>query len=73
MKIYKVFFCNYTNGMRREIGRGRTVKKANKAIIRFLNKKNYKSYYWRSWEENGCTRIDVGSWFEFFDIKEEVI
>ena len=72
MKIYRVFFFN-TRGMRREIGKGRTAKKANKVIVRFLNEKNYKSHYWRFWEEDGCTRIDVGSWSEFFDVKEEVI
>lgn len=72
MKIYKVFFFN-NYGMRREIGKGRTVKKARKTISRFLDKKNFKSYYWRTWEENGCLRVDVGSWSEFFDIKEEVI
>jgi len=73
MKIYRVFFFN-TSGMRREIGKGRTAKKANKVIVRFLNAKNYKPYYWRTWEEeDGCTRMDVGSWYEFFDVKEEVI
>lgn len=72
MKIYRVFFFN-TSGMRREIGKGRTAKKARKIISKFLNEKKFKSYYWRTWEEDGCIRIDVGSWSEFFDIKEEVI
>ncbi len=72
MQIYKVFFLN-ADGVEREIGKGRTIKKARRAVSRFLALKNYKSYYWRTWEENGNLRIDVGSWSEFFDIKKEVI
>ena len=34
----------------------------------------FKSYYTRIWEEDGRTKIDVGSWTEFFytDLKYEV-
>lgn len=34
--------------------------------------KKFKSYYTRTWEENGRTKIDVGSWNEFFytDLEE---
>lgn len=28
--------------------------------------KQFKSYYMRTWKENGMTKIDVGSWSEFF-------
>ena len=28
--------------------------------------KQFKSYYIRTWEEDGRTKIDVGSWSEFF-------
>ena len=42
-------------------------------IRNFLDDHNYKSYYVRSWEENGRIKYDVGSWTEFFytDLKEE--
>lgn len=35
-------------------------------IKAFLEKHNYKSYYTRTWEKNGITWYDVGSWSEFF-------
>lgn len=45
-----------------------------KAIHEFINKcnenkpenKKFKSYYTRTWTEDGNTIIDVGSWSEFF-------
>lgn len=42
-------------------------------IRNFLDEHNYKSYYIRSWEEDGRIKYDVGSWSEFFytDLKEE--
>ena len=42
-------------------------------IRNFLEEHNYKSYYMRSWEENGRIKYDVGSWSEFFytDLKED--
>lgn len=35
--------------------------------------KRFKIHYIRTWEENGRTKIDVGSWSEFFytDLKRE--
>lgn len=44
-----------------------TKEQANKVIDNFLNKYNYKSYYWRRWvEEDDREWIDVGSHSEFF-------
>lgn len=42
-------------------------------IRNFLDDHNYKSYYIRSWEEDGRIKYDVGSWSEFFytDLKED--
>lgn len=71
MKIYKVFYK--TGGTTREIGRGRNLKKAQRVIYKFLEEKHYKSPYWRSWYDDYGYWFDVGSWFEFFCIKEEVI
>lgn len=36
------------------------------AIKRFLDEHNYKSYYTRTWDEDGWRHYDVGSWSEFF-------
>lgn len=71
MKIYRVF---YKSGeITKEIGKGRNLRKAEYIIYRFLKEKHYTSPYWRfSYDENGVW-IDVGSWSEFFNIKEEVI
>ena len=33
---------------------------------KYPNRKPFKSYYTRSWVENGRTILDVGSWSEFF-------
>lgn len=36
------------------------------AIKRFLDKHNFKSYYTRTWDEDGFRHYDVGSHVEFF-------
>ena len=74
MKIYKVYFTNPSRRTSREIGRNRSLKKAERVIYRFLENKNYKVPYLRFWYDE-CQRYvyDVGSWSEFFYIKEEVI
>ena len=72
MKIYTVFYKS--NKTRKEIGRNRSLKKAERVIYRFLKSKNYKAPYWRYWyDECQGYCYDVGSWSEFFYIKEEVI
>ena len=53
-----------------------------KCIYQFIDQRNenkpenkqFKSYYIRTWQEDGRTKIDVGSWSEFFwtDLKYEV-
>ena len=75
MKIYTVYFINDSRGICRIIGKGRNYKQANKIIHKFLNFKNYKSHYWRTWrpDYDDTTWIDVGSWSEIFCIKKEVI
>lgn len=43
-------------------------------IYKFIDQRNegkpankrFKPYYIRTWEENGRTKVDVGSWSEFF-------
>jgi len=62
-----------------DLGQERVIMKVNNfndvftGIRNFLDEHNYKSYYIRSWEEDGRIKYDVGSWTEFFytDLKEE--
>ena len=71
MKIYKVF---YKSGeITKEIGKGRNLRKAEFIIFRFLKEKHYTSPYWRHWCDDCGHWYDVGSWSEYFNIKEEVI
>jgi len=61
-------------------GQERVIMKVNDfndvftGIRNFLEEHNYKSYYIRSWEEEGRIKYDVGSWSEFFytDLKEDI-
>lgn len=73
MNIYKVYFTNPSRRTSRKIGEGRTLKQAHKVIFRFLNNHNYNSPYQRMWKDKDGIWVDVGSWSEFFNIKEEVI
>lgn len=43
-----------------------TQEDARLVMKHFLDERNYKSYYTRSWEHNGARWYDVGSWSEFF-------
>lgn len=71
----KLIFEN-SYGDERVIAECKDFKDAMKAINAFIltcNRNNpkdrqFKSYYTRSWEENGRTKIDVGSHTEFFYI-----
>ena len=67
--MYKVIFKN-SKGQEREIGTDVDMNGAYKIIDKFLDDHNFKSYYKRVWEENGRTKVDVGSWSEFFYIVE---
>ena len=63
-----------SKGNEREIANCETRQEVSKSIDQFIdncnkkcpNRKPFKSYYTRSWVENGRTILDVGSWFEFF-------
>ena len=71
MKIYRVF---YKSGkVTKEIGKGRNLKKAERIIYKFLEEKHYTAPYWRFWCDGYGYWYDVGSWSEYFNIKEEVI
>ena len=60
-------------GIKRQIYDCETWEDVCRAINKFIEQKNegkpedkkFKSYYMRTWEEDGMTKIDVGSWNEF--------
>ena len=69
----KLWFRN-SEGNERVIAECETWQEVNKSIDQFIddcnktwpNRKPFKSYYIRSWVEDGRTIFDVGSWSEFF-------
>ena len=69
-----LYFEN-SSGKRRVICDCETWEEVNKSINEFIDQCNaakpagvapFKSYYTRVWEEDGLTKIDVGSHTEFF-------
>lgn len=68
--MMKLYFRN-CYGTERLIAECQTVQEVHKEIKKFLDEHNYKSYYLRSWkEDNGDIVVDVGSYTEFFIIKD---
>lgn len=67
--MYKVIFEN-SRKQEREIGTAVNMDSAYDVIDKFLEEHNYKSYYKRVYGVNGRTKVDVGSWSEFFYIEE---
>lgn len=69
----KLWFRN-SEGVEREIANCETRQEVHASINKFVddcnkkwpNRKPFKSYYTRSWVENGRTILDIGSWSEFF-------
>ena len=69
--MYKVEFQGMS-GERRVIGVATTEDWCYRIINEFLAEKNYKCYYTRTWKVDGkTTKVDVGSWSEFFFITED--
>ena len=66
--MYLVYFEN-SHGERRVIGAAFSRSGADMVISDFLNDHNYTAYYWRVTENENETFIDVGSWSEFFYIR----
>lgn len=64
----KLFFKN-SKGEERLIAEPSNREEVIKAINKFLDEHNFKSYYMRVWEENDRLKIDVGSHTEFFFLK----
>ena len=55
-----------SNGEHRLLATDITEEDAYKEMQKFMNKHKFKSYYTRSWEQDGVKTYDVGSWTEFF-------
>jgi len=63
-----------SQGIKRQICDCQTWQEVNKSIDEFIAQANthkapekaFKCYYIRTWEEDGMTKIDVGSHTEFF-------
>jgi len=69
MKVY--FLDSYDN--KREIAEVQTTKEVWSVINKFLEERNYKSYYTRMWYKDNMTWIDVGSHSEFFLVDEDIV
>lgn len=52
----------------REIGRPWSEQEAFQIMKNFMNERNYKSYYVRSWTEKNIIIYDVGSHTQFFKL-----
>ena len=55
-----------SNGEHRLLTTDVTENEAFEEMQKFMDEHNFKSYYTRSWEEDGVKWYDVGSWSEFF-------
>lgn len=62
---YLVKFENSAGGLR-PIGQADTIEKCWNIIFKFLEERNYKSYYQRVHIDDGIMCIDVGKHNEFF-------
>lgn len=68
MALLKLYFKN-CQGEERLIAECETVQETHTEIKKFLDEREYVSYYSRSWGNEENIVIDVGSHSEFFVIK----
>ena len=68
----KVYFLDSYND-KRELAEVQTKEEVWSIINKFLEERNYKSYYTRMWYEDNMTWIDVGSHSEFFLVDENIV
>ena len=64
----KLLFQN-SQGKERIIAEVNSFAEANEEMDRFMDERNFKSYYKRVWDEDGRIKVDVGSWTEFFFVE----
>lgn len=66
----KLFYVNCCADNWKFLGNYSDERDVNRRIQQFLDEHNYKSYYTRTWVENGSKWFDVGSHTEFFVVRE---
>lgn len=64
----KLLFKN-SQGEERVVAEVNSFAEANEEMDRFMEERNFKSYYKRVWDEDGRLKVDVGSWTEFFFVE----
>lgn len=66
MNEIRSLYFQRSNGEHRLLATDVTEDEAYKEMEKFMNERNFESYYTRSWEQDGVKWYDVGSWSEFF-------
>ena len=66
--MIKVYFVK-SQTEKRLIAEVNTIEEVWAEINKFMQERNYKSYYQRLMKTDSGTRVDVGSWTQFFDIE----
>ena len=64
----ELYFQN-SRDLERLIAECETVQEVHEEIDKFLDERNFKCYYTRTWGREDCVMVDVGSHSEFFKIK----
>lgn len=58
-----------SNGSERVIAEVNSFAEANEEMDKFMEERNFQSYYKRLWDRDGRLMVDVGSWTEFFIVE----
>lgn len=64
----KLIFQN-SEGKERVIAEVDSFEDACDEMDKFMEERNFKSYYKRIWEKNGRLIVDAGSWSEYFIVE----
>ena len=77
MNEIRNLYFQRSNGEHRLLATDVTEEEAYKEMDKFMDERNYESFYTRSWEKDGVKWYDVGSWTEFFkwtnkDLSKEI-
>ena len=65
----KLIFRN-SYGEERVIAKPKDESEAVKEMYRFCEERNFKIYYYRTWEKDYRKWFDCGSWSEFFILED---
>lgn len=64
----KLLFQN-SQGKERIVAEVDSFKEACEEMDKFMEERNFESYYKRVWEHDGRLKVDCGSWSEFFFVE----